>query len=149
MIKERFSCTRDGLTIRGYVYRENNKNMPAAILSHGFMGNHKMCKNYAKYFCKKGFAAFIFDFNGGGLGSKSDGKSEKQVVFVRAMPLTGRTHQIRVHLASRGLPVLGDSLYGKKDCSRLMLHAESLTFLHPVSGKQMTVKAPLPDGFAF
>lgn len=83
------------------------------------------------------------------LGSKIDGKSGKQVVFVRAMPLTGRTHQIRVHLASRGLPVLGDSLYGKKDCSRLMLHAESLTFLHPVSGKQMTVKAPLPDGFAF
>lgn len=83
------------------------------------------------------------------LGSKFDRKFGKEAVFVRAMPATGRTHQIRVHLASRGMPILGDSLYGKKDCPRFMLHAESLTFLHPVSGEEMTVKAPLPDGFAF
>lgn len=87
MLKEKFSCTRDGLTIRGYIYRKNNQNMPVAILSHGFMGNHKMCKNYAKYFCEKGFAAFIFDFNGGGLGSKSDGKTTDMSVLTEVKDL--------------------------------------------------------------
>lgn len=87
MVIEKFSCNREGLTIRGYVYRENNENMPIAILSHGFMGNHKMCKNYAKYFSKKGFATFIYDFNGGGLGSKSDGKTTDMSVLTEVKDL--------------------------------------------------------------
>ncbi|MBR3738889.1 MAG: RluA family pseudouridine synthase [Clostridia bacterium] len=61
--------------------------------------------------------------------------------------ITGRTHQIRVHMASIGHPVLGDALYGHKrmpDVPRLMLHAYSLTFTHPVTGERMqfTVKCP-------
>lgn len=58
-------------------------------------------------------------------------------------PLTGRTHQLRVH-ASHPLglncPIIGDELYGKK-ADRLFLHAESLEFVHPVSGKVMTFKS--------
>lgn len=69
--------------------------------------------------------------------------------FIEARPHTGRTHQIRIHLASLGLPILGDELYGGTVWNRIMLHAESLTFPHPVSGATMTVKAPLPDGFTF
>jgi tRNA pseudouridine32 synthase / 23S rRNA pseudouridine746 synthase len=48
-------------------------------------------------------------------------------------PLTGRTHQLRVHLQAIGHPIVGDTLYGKPDkASRLHLHAQSLTFLHPI-----------------
>ncbi len=68
-------------------------------------------------------------------------------VKIEARPLTGRTHQIRVHLASVGLPILGDALYGAPEYARTMLHAQSLTFQHPVSGKAITVSAPLRNEF--
>lgn len=61
--------------------------------------------------------------------------------------ITGRTHQIRVHMASIHHPVLGDALYGNKQmpyAPRLMLHAWSITFTHPLSGDRMTVTSP-PD----
>jgi 23S rRNA pseudouridine1911/1915/1917 synthase len=61
---------------------------------------------------------------------------------------TGRTHQIRVHLSHLGYPIVGDTLYGTSDDSlikRQALHAESLSFLHPVTGKPLTLKAPLPE----
>lgn len=69
------------------------------------------------------------------------------VVKVEARPLTGRTHQIRVHLASIGLPILGDALYGAPKYKRTMLHAERLTFSHPINGNTITMSAPLPDDF--
>ncbi len=64
---------------------------------------------------------------------------------------TGRTHQIRVHMAHLGLPVAGDIVYGhSKDASsfpRQMLHASRLILSHPVTGRKMDVKAPLWDDF--
>lgn len=65
---------------------------------------------------------------------------------VELHPLTGRTHQLRVHCAhSRGLgrPILGDPLYGHGG-DRLYLHAQSLSFIHPITGKPMTVCSPPP-----
>jgi len=71
--------------------------------------------------------------------------------LVRAHPLTGRTHQLRVHLASIGYPIVGDALYGtRKDAltrelrPRHMLHASELTFVSPTSGQTVKVHAPLP-----
>ena len=66
---------------------------------------------------------------------------------IRLMPLTGRSHQLRVHMAETGHPILGDPLYASgaaADHPRLMLHAESLRFKHPESGVQLnfSVKAP-------
>ena len=61
--------------------------------------------------------------------------------------ITGRTHQIRVHMASVGHPVLGDPLYGHKRmpaAPRLMLHAYSLEFTHPETGKRLRFTAPCP-----
>lgn len=63
---------------------------------------------------------------------------------------TGRTHQIRVHLASIGHPLLGDQVYGGKPFPGLVgqcLHARRLTFTHPSTGVQVTVEAPLPHWF--
>ncbi len=68
---------------------------------------------------------------------------------VRCQLETGRTHQIRVHLAAIGHPVLGDARYGgmraEFEVPRPMLHAESVTFLHPVTGEPVTIHAALPD----
>ncbi|MBR3017383.1 MAG: RluA family pseudouridine synthase [Clostridia bacterium] len=63
--------------------------------------------------------------------------------------ITGRTHQIRVHMSSIGHPVLGDPLYGHKRmpaAPRLMLHAYSLEFTHPATGERMRFTAPCPFG---
>ena len=59
---------------------------------------------------------------------------------------TGRTHQIRVHLASIGHPVVADPLYGREDglAPRLFLHATRLRFTHPVTGQAVEVESPLP-----
>ena len=73
--------------------------------------------------------------------------------LLEARPRTGRTHQIRVHLASLGHPIVGDPVYGRRtspipDCpaERLCLHALRLEFRHPRTGEQMRFTAPLwPD----
>ena len=62
-------------------------------------------------------------------------------------PVTGRTHQLRVHMQSLGHPIVGDTLYGgnpQGQAQRLLLHAHTLDFRHPVSGKILNLLAPLP-----
>ena len=62
--------------------------------------------------------------------------------------LTGRKHQIRVHLSHAGFPILGDSLYGKPHASGgLMLHAFEERFEHPVTGTSIVIRAPYPTRF--
>jgi len=61
---------------------------------------------------------------------------------VEAEPLTGRTHQIRVHAAESGFPILGDVLYGGTPAHRAYLHAAELTLEHPASGEKVTFRAP-------
>lgn len=62
-------------------------------------------------------------------------------------PITGRTHQIRVHLAELGYPITGDTLYGEKnhDIARQALHSSGLRFKHPHTGKLLDLKCPLPS----
>jgi 23S rRNA pseudouridine1911/1915/1917 synthase len=80
------------------------------------------------------------------------------IAHLRVEPETGRTHQIRVHLAAMGHPVLGDALYGgrggralpargpAKEFTRHALHASEITFPHPMTGRSLSIAAPLaPD----
>lgn len=66
--------------------------------------------------------------------------------LVRAVPVTGRTHQIRVHMAHIGCPLLGDYLYGKEiPDERTRLHCERLVFTHPMTQKEIILRADVPN----
>jgi 23S rRNA (cytosine1962-C5)-methyltransferase len=73
------------------------------------------------------------------LGLAGSGLSACQVV--EAEPVTGRTHQIRVHAAGQGFPILGDTLYGGTPAARVFLHASELTLRHPATGQPAVFRA--------
>jgi 23S rRNA pseudouridine1911/1915/1917 synthase len=87
---------------------------------------------------------------------RPDGKaSETDYEIVRTIgnralldvhPKTGRTHQIRVHLAALGTPIVGDAIYGTADptLNRPFLHAAGLELLHPTTGEPLRFESPLP-----
>ena len=67
--------------------------------------------------------------------------------IVKLRPLTGRTHQLRVHCAhpdGLGMPILGDPLYGSEAADRMYLHATKLSFTHPVTNETITIESPSP-----
>lgn len=70
--------------------------------------------------------------------------------LLRCFPLTGRTHQIRVHLGHVGHAIIGDDFYGTKGpwIPRQALHAETLTVDHPSTGQRLQFRAPIPEDFA-
>lgn len=67
--------------------------------------------------------------------------------LVEARPLTGRTHQIRVHLESCGLPIVGDATYGGEPAARMMLHCAALAF-DDFRGERISIEAPLDEYFS-
>lgn len=79
----------------------------------------------------------------------------EHATYLRALPKTGRTHQIRVHCAHARHPVLGDTVYGRGkaerrlglDVPRQMLHAYRLAFTHPATGRRIELAPPLPPDF--
>jgi 23S rRNA pseudouridine955/2504/2580 synthase len=108
------------------------------------------------------------DADGGKRVSVHESGQEAETIFhlverrdeaslLEAELLTGRTHQIRVHLAHLKHPVLGDDKYGdfdlnkalrKKGLKRMFLHASRLTFAHPVTGERVVLESPLPPDLA-
>lgn len=77
----------------------------------------------------------------------------EKALLVEARPRTGRKHQIRIHLAGAGMPVLGDTLHGPtakapgSASPRLMLHASRLALPHPLTGAPLVIESPWPEDF--
>lgn len=121
-------------------YLVKQRNTSAYITSHIGRSHveHKKSENVSARSGKLAKTAVYFEshFN-------KFGKFKFSVV--KAVPLTGRTHQIRVHLSSIGYPILGDKLYGGQKYKRMMLHAYSLSFR--VEGKLKTFVADVPEEF--
>ena len=77
--------------------------------------------------------------------------SQNGLSLVKLLPETGRTHQLRIHMASIGHPLAGDWLYGTEDpdlIARPALHSYALTLTHPVTGEVLHLTAPLPEDMA-
>ncbi len=116
IMSKAFSCKRDDLTIRGYEYRKTGSGtaenkQPAVIFCHGFLGNQSGEAKHARYFAKQGYAAYTFDFNGGGIGSKSSGLFENMSVMTEVEDLK----QVIKYVQSR--PYV--------DAERIILHGGS------------------------
>lgn len=79
-------------------------------------------------------------------------KEGQEYSLLKAFPVTGRTHQIRIHLKYISHPVVGDEFYAgrktarseRKWCPRLFLHASQIKFTHPISGKEVVIQSALP-----
>lgn len=95
----------------------------------------------------------------GGRAARTEWTREEEfsatAALLRCRILTGRTHQIRVHLKALGHPILGDVVYGWKanpklpvQPERVMLHAERIALAHPATGRPIKLVAPLPEDFA-
>src|SRR3954467_6374091 len=72
-------------------------------------------------------------------------QSHGKTSLVEAHPFTGRTHQIRVHLAESGHPVFGDELYGTEDKKGLGLRAVGLAYTDPFTGRKVHIRAPVEE----
>ena len=132
---------------RAVAFNRNRKNIQDTFSVEGYM-NRISPKSCA---CKMGMVRNAED----GLFSHTDftvAKIEGEYVHLDCVLQTGRTHQIRVHLSSVGLPLVGDELYGgpkgfTENNYRIMLHSRSLEFIHPMTSKVVRAESPLPPLF--
>ena len=78
---------------------------------------------------------------------RRQGRLDDGTWLIEGWPITGRTHQLRVHLAEAGLPIVGDQLYGGRPAPRVLLHCRELALPHPVTGAELRVTADPPPGW--
>jgi len=148
-----FAKQKEGHLIQQFRERSVEKEY-IAVVQGVFPDKEKIVKNKVSVRCR---------FDGGVIwGSDSRGKEaethftrlryDRKKTLIRCQPITGRTHQIRVHLSELGYPVLGDHHYHREKpftvhADRLMLHAHKLTITHPETKERMTFEAPVPEAF--
>ncbi len=110
MRKAQFSCQRDDLIIRGHVFGDTTDHV--VIISHGFLANEKTVYGYAKFLAEHGFLAITYDFNGGGLFSRSDGKSVNMTVLTEKQDLFAVIHAVRDQFHPKKISLMGCSQGG-------------------------------------
>jgi 23S rRNA pseudouridine1911/1915/1917 synthase len=153
-----FALTREAnLSLSRQFSAHQIKKTYLALVS-GSPPEHFMVSNHLK----AGVRGRTMAVASGGLAAQTDFStlaSHDGVALVAAQPRTGRTHQIRAHLAGCGYPLLGDPLYGGQTSLQLasgrvavprhLLHAHSLLLMHPQSQQEQVLAAPLPEDFLF
>jgi RluA family pseudouridine synthase len=128
-----------------------------AIVDGSFLQKEKLVENFLGI--KGGYAGQTI------YGSTAKGEGLLAITFIKRLslgeksslllciPKTGRTHQIRVHVSEEGHPILGDAQYAKKEflcpfrAKRHLLHAWKLSFIHPITHKEMEFTAEVPQDF--
>lgn len=110
-----------------------------------------VCGNMAAIYRREG--AVLWGLRAKGVWSKTHWKlhlRQQGAAWLLCLPVTGRTHQIRVHLQSIGHPLIGDYTYGKKgeqESFRQLLHARRIAFAHPATDSPLCIEAPFPRDF--
>ena len=105
-------CSRDDLKIRGHVFGKKSHPQDAVILCHGFMANERMCRKYAKLLADMGFLTVTFDFCGGGLLSRSDGRSQDMTIFTEKKDLLAVMESVKSQYFPKSISLLGCSQGG-------------------------------------
>lgn len=159
-----------GLTGRLIVHRLDTETSGCLVLARSVAGQRMISIAFEERRVKKEYAVVVVGelpdagtinlpigrwHNGRvSTGSGKDAVTGYRVVWRRdgrcgviAEPVTGRTHQIRAHLASLRAPILGDVMYGAPAAERIFLHAHRITLPWPKREDALTVEAPMPDGF--
>lgn len=110
--KEKIEFRRGGLTIRGHVRGRREEQQHAVILSHGFLANEKMCCRYAEVLAGLGFLAVTYDFCGGGIRCRSDGRTEDMTVLTEKADLLAVLAGVRERFRPLSVSLLGCSQGG-------------------------------------
>jgi len=161
----------------GIVHRLDRETSGLIVIAKNNFSHQSLAKQFAKHSIKRKYAAIVegkveFDENvielpierhaikrktmSVGFSSKSKYaktfyrtlKRSKNFSLLELEPFTGRTHQLRVHLAFLDHPILGDSKYGKNsEFPRLALHAKSIGFIHPRTQKHVEFDSEMPEEF--
>ncbi len=108
----KFTCKRDELTIRGHVWGKQDGCQKAVILSHGFMANERTCFTYAKLLAEMGFLAVTYDFCGGGIICRSDGRKQDMTVLTEKADLIAVIKYVREQYDVSDVFLLGCSQGG-------------------------------------
>lgn len=108
----KFLCKRDNLTIKGHVWGKRDGRQNAVILSHGFLSNERSCFTYAKLLAGMGFLAVTYDFCGGGIICKSDGRKQDMTVFTEKADLLAVIKSVREQYDAADIFLLGCSQGG-------------------------------------
>ena len=96
--KKPFTCVRGGLTIRGTLCRRSGSDrLPGAIVSHEFMANERSVAKYARVLAEEGYAAFTYDFCGGCIVGRSDGRSRDMTVMTEVADLNAVMDAVQTH----------------------------------------------------
>ncbi|MCX5709710.1 MAG: RluA family pseudouridine synthase [Candidatus Omnitrophica bacterium] len=163
------SILNDDLKERGLAYRLHpchrldRETSGLMIYAKGKAIEEKMMEEFKQRRVKKSYIAFTqgqVSADSGEIKAPIEGKNaltgykvierKKDFTVIKAEPKTGRTNQIRIHFKHLGHPIVGDDRFAfrrdfKLRAKRLCLHAEGLEFLHPQTGKNVKLRAPLPE----
>ena len=104
--------SRNALKIRGHMFGKKDYPQDAVILSHGFLANERMCFRYAKLLAEMGLLAITFDFCGGGILSRSDGRSEDMTIFTEKADLLAVVEEVKNRFSPKSISLLGCSQGG-------------------------------------
>lgn len=148
-----FEVKKGSLTIRGKEYRPDGKRLPIAIVCHGFLATYQTTKHYAKQLAEWGYAAYCFDFIGGGVGCHSDGKlrdmsvlTEKEdlysvIDYVKSLDYTDESKITLMGCSQGGFVCALTAAEKKVDVERLILLYPALCIPDDArSGKMMFFK---------